>query len=64
LAGFISAVALATILAVVSSLLIAGASSANDLVASLSGRQLDERMRLLISEFAAIALGVLGILGV
>jgi cation/acetate symporter len=63
LAGFISAVAFATILAVVSGLLIAGASSAaNDLVVGLSGRQLDERMRLLISRIAAMALGVLGIL--
>jgi len=63
LAGFISAVAFATILAVVSGLLIAGASSAaNDLVVGLSGRQLDERMRLRISRIAAMALGVLGIL--
>jgi len=63
LAGFISAVAFATILAVVSGLLIAGASSAaNDLVVGLSGRQLDERMRLRISRIAAMVLGVLGIL--
>src|SRR6267378_4518827 len=63
LAGFISAVAFATILAVVSGLLIAGASSAaNDLVVGLSGRQLDERKRLRISRIAAMALGVLGIL--
>jgi cation/acetate symporter len=63
LAGFISAVAFATILAVVSGLLIAGASSAtNDLVAGVSGRQLDERMRLRISRIAAMTLGVLGIL--
>ncbi len=63
LAGFISAVAFATILAVVSGLLIAGASSAaNDLFVGLSGRQLDERMRLRISRTAAMALGVLGIL--
>jgi len=63
LAGFISAVAFATILAVVSGLLIAGASSAaNDLVVGLSGQQLDERMRLRISRVAAMALGVLGIL--
>jgi cation/acetate symporter len=63
LAGFISAVAFATILAVVSGLLIAGASSAaNDLVVGLSGRHLDERMRLRISRIAATALGVLGIL--
>jgi cation/acetate symporter len=63
LAGFISAVAFATILAVVSGLLIAGASSAsNDLVVGLSGRQLDERMRLRISRAAATVLGVLGIL--
>jgi cation/acetate symporter len=62
LAGFISAVAFATILAVVSGLLIAGASSAaNDLVVGLSGRQLDERMRLRISRISASALGVLGI---
>jgi cation/acetate symporter len=63
LAGFISAVAFATILAVVSGLLIAGASSAaNDLVVGLSGRQLDESKRLRISRIAATALGVLGIL--
>jgi len=63
LAGFISAVAFATILAVVSGLIIAGASSAaNDLVVGLSGRQLDEGMRLWISRIAAMALGVLGIL--
>jgi cation/acetate symporter len=63
LAGFISAVAFATILAVVSGLLIAGASSAaNDLVVDLSGQQLDERMRLRISRIAAMALGALGIL--
>jgi cation/acetate symporter len=62
LAGFISAVAFATILAVVSGLIIAGASSAtNDLVVGLSGRHLDERMRLRISRFSALALGVLGI---
>jgi cation/acetate symporter len=58
LAGFISA--FATILVVVSRLLAAGASAAaNDLVVGLSGRQLDERMRFLISQLAAIALGVL-----
>jgi cation/acetate symporter len=63
LAGFISAVAFATILAVVSRLLTAGASSAaSDLAVGLSGRQLDERIRLLISQLAAIALGVLRIL--
>src|SRR5258705_5062548 len=63
LAGFISAVAFATILAVVSGLIIAGASSAaNDLVVGLSGRQLDEGMRLWISRIAAIGLGALGIL--
>src|SRR3984885_3344706 len=63
LAGFISAVGFATILAVVSGLIIAGASSAaNDLVVGLSGRPLDEQMRLRISRIAATALGVLGIL--
>jgi cation/acetate symporter len=62
LAGFISAVAFATILAVVSGLIIAGTSSAaNDLVVGLSGRHLDERMRLRISRISALALGVLGI---
>jgi cation/acetate symporter len=62
LAGFISAVAFATILAVVSGLIIAGASSAaNDLVVGLSGRHLDERTRLRISRISASALGVLGI---
>jgi cation/acetate symporter len=62
LAGFISAVAFATILAVVSGLIIAGASSAaNDLVVGLSGRHLDERTRLRISRISALALGVLGI---
>jgi cation/acetate symporter len=60
LAGFISAAAFATILVVVSRLLTAGASAAaNDLLVGLSGRQLDERMRFLISQLAAIALGVL-----
>lgn len=63
LAGFISAVAFATILAVVSGLLIAGASSAaNDLVVGLSGRHIDERTRLRISRIAVIVLGVFGIL--
>jgi cation/acetate symporter len=62
LAGFVSAVAFATILAVVSGLLIAGASSAaSDLVVGLSGRQLDERKRLRISRISATGLGVLGI---
>src|ERR1700741_397485 len=62
LAGFISAVVVATILAVVSGLIIAGASSAaNDLVVGLSGRHLDERKRLRISRISAFALGVLGI---
>ena len=62
LAGFISAVAFATILAVVSGLIIAGASSAaNDLVVGLSGRHLDERKRLRISRISALAVGVLGI---
>jgi len=60
LAGFISAAAFATILVVVSRLLAAGASAAaNDLVVGLSGRQLDERMRFLLSQLAAKALGVL-----
>jgi cation/acetate symporter len=63
LAGFISAVAFATILAVVSGLLIAGASSAaNDLVVGLSGRHIDERTRLRISRIAVIVLGILGVL--
>jgi cation/acetate symporter len=63
LAGFISAVAFATILAVVSGLLIAGASSAaNDLVVGLSDRHLDELARFRISRISALALGVLGIL--
>jgi cation/acetate symporter len=62
LAGFISAVAFATILAVVSGLIIAGASSAaNDLVVGLSGRHLEERTRLRISRISALAIGVLGI---
>jgi cation/acetate symporter len=62
LAGFISAVAFATILAVVSGLIIAGASSAaNDLVVGLSGRHLEERMRLRISRISALSLGILGI---
>lgn len=63
LAGFISAVAFATILAVVSGLLIAGASSAaNDLVVGLSGRHIGERTRLRISRIAVVILGLLGIL--
>jgi cation/acetate symporter len=63
LAGFISAVAFATILAVVSGLLIAGASSAaNDLVVGLSGRHIGERTRLRISRIAVVILGLLGML--
>src|ERR1700752_4117241 len=53
LAGFISAVAFATILAVVSGLIISGASSAaNTAVVGLSGRHLDERTRLRISRIS------------
>ncbi|MCJ2048941.1 sodium:solute symporter family transporter [Methylobacterium sp. J-070] len=62
LVGFISAVAFATILAVVSGLLIAGASSmTNDLLVGLRGRPLGPKARLKASRLAAVGLGCLGI---
>jgi cation/acetate symporter len=62
LMGFITAVAFATILAVVCGLLIAGASAAtNDLIAGLRGRSLDERSKLIVVRLTAAILGVIAI---
>ncbi|WP_321177050.1 sodium:solute symporter family transporter [Bradyrhizobium sp. USDA 3256] len=63
LMGFVSAVAFATILAVVCGLLIAGASSAtNDLISGLRGRALDERARLTTIRLTAATLGAIAVL--
>lgn len=63
LLGYISAVAFATILAVVSGLIIAGASSAtNDLVASIRGGEADERSRLMTVRMTAAILGLVSVL--
>jgi len=60
--GFISAVAFATILAVVSGLALAGASAvSHDLYARVF-RVTDERRELVVSRVATVALGVLAIL--
>ncbi|MGX1425657.1 cation/acetate symporter [Bradyrhizobium elkanii] len=62
LMGFVTAVAFATILAVVCGLLIAGASAAtNDLIAGLRGRPLDERSKLITVRFTAAILGVIAV---
>jgi len=62
--GFISAVAFATILAVVSGLTLAGASAiSHDLYASVFRRgRVDERKELMMSKMATVGLGVLAIL--
>lgn len=63
LMGFISAVAFATILAVVSGLLIAGASTTtNDLISGIRKRALDERSRLIIVRTTGAVLGVMAVL--
>ncbi len=63
LLGFISAVAFATILAVVSGLTLAGASAiSHDLYANVFARgERDEKKELRVSKMATIALGVLAI---
>ena len=62
--GFISAVAFATILAVVSGLTLAGASAiSHDLYANVFAKgRVDERTEIRISRFATIGIGVLAIL--
>ncbi len=62
--GFISAVAFATILAVVSGLTLAGASAvSHDLYANVFARgRVDEMMEMKVSKYATIALGVVAII--
>lgn len=63
LMGFISAVAFATILAVVSGLLIAGASSTtNDLIVGIRNKPLDERSKLLVVRTTGAVLGAIAVL--
>lgn len=61
--GFISAVAFATILAVVSGLALAGASAiSHDLYASVIGRgRINERQEMRVSKIATVCLGLLAI---
>jgi cation/acetate symporter len=61
--GFISAVAFATILAVVSGLTLAGASAvSHDLYANVFARgRVDEMMEMKVSKYATIALGIIAI---
>jgi cation/acetate symporter len=63
LLGFISAVAFATILAVVSGLTMAGASAAgHDLFArAIHGGQVSERAEILVSKLAAVAISIVAI---
>lgn len=62
LMGFISAIAFATILAVVSGLLIAGASATtNDLISGIRKRPLDERSRLTVIRITGIVIGVMAV---
>ena len=63
--GFISAVAFATILAVVSGLTLAGASAiSHDLYANVfnKGGEVDEAKEMRVSKYATVALGILSIL--
>lgn len=62
--GFISAVAFATILAVVSGLTLAGASAvSHDLYANVIARgRVDEMMEMKVSKYATIALGIVAII--
>ena len=62
--GFISAVAFATILAVVSGLTLAGASAvSHDLYANVFARgRVDEMMEMKVSKYSTIALGILAII--
>ena len=60
--GFISAVAFATILAVVSGLTLAGASAiSHDLYASVFGKNVTEEKEMKVSKIATIALGIVAI---
>ena len=62
--GFISAVAFATILAVVSGLTLAGASAvSHDLYANAfaDGKKVDEQKEMMVSKYATIAIGVAAI---
>ena len=63
LLGFISAVAFATILAVVSGLTLAGASAiSHDLYANVvKGGKHDEKMEMRVSKYATVALGIVAI---
>src|SRR6056300_235755 len=62
LLGFISAVAFATILAVVSGLTLAGASAiSHDLYSNALGKAVTEEKEMRISKYATVALGVLAI---
>ena len=61
--GFISAVAFATILAVVAGLTLAGAASiSHDLYANVINRHATDRQEVRVSRYATIALGLLAIL--
>jgi len=61
--GFVSAVAFATILAVVSGLTLAGASAvSHDIYANaICGGHVDERVEMRISKFAALSIGIIAI---
>ncbi|MBF0423084.1 MAG: cation acetate symporter [Magnetococcales bacterium] len=61
--GFISAVAFATILAVVSGLTLAGASAvSHDIYANaIRGGKVDERVEMRLSKFSALAIGIVAI---
>ena len=60
--GFISAVAFATILAVVSGLTLAGASAiSHDLYACVFGKNVTEKKEMKVSRIATVALGILAI---
>lgn len=62
LLGFISAVAFATILAVVSGLTLAGASAiSHDLYSNALGKSVTEKKEMIISKYATIGLGLLAI---
>ncbi|MBL6685609.1 MAG: cation acetate symporter [Methylophilaceae bacterium] len=62
LLGFISAVAFATILAVVSGLTLAGASAiSHDLYSNALGKSVTEEKEMRISKYATVALGLLAI---
>ncbi len=62
LLGFISAVAFATILAVVSGLTLAGASAiSHDLYANVFSKSVNEKKEMVISKVATVALGIVAI---